>query len=94
VVISIPANVRIERRGRNDLPRGWDSEDCQVSRTFGDAWLQSARSAVLLVPSVVAELETNLLVNPAHPHFKMIRASEPKAVQWDARLFRNRPTRD
>ena len=75
VVISIPANVRVERRGRDGLPRGWDSEDCRVSRMFGDTWLQSERSAVLLVPSVVAELETNVLVNPPHPHFRLIRAS-------------------
>ena len=93
VVISIPAKVTVERRARDDLPRGWDSEDCRVSCTFGDAWLASERSAVLLVPSVVAELETNVLVNPAHPHFKMIRASGPKAVKWDARLFRNRRVR-
>lgn len=93
VVISIPANVRVERRGRDQLPKGWDSEDCRVSRLFGDTWLLSERSAVLLVPSVVAELETNLLANPAHPHFKSIRASDPKAVKWDERLFRNRPVR-
>jgi RES domain-containing protein len=94
VVITIPGIVRVERRSRDELPRGWDNADCRVSRRFGDTWLESTRSAVLLVPSVVAEVETNVLVNPAHPQFRMIRASAPKAVKWDERLFRNRPTRD
>jgi RES domain-containing protein len=94
VVISIPASVRVERRSRDELPKGWDAEDCRVSRAIGDAWLASARSAVLLVPSVVAEMETNLLVNPAHPHFKLIRVSQQRVVKWDERLFRKRPVND
>ena len=93
VVITFPANVRVERRCRDGLPRGWDSADCRVSRAFGDTWLESKRSAVLLVPSVVAELETNVLVNPAHARFRLIHASAPKAVKWDERLFRSGPTR-
>ena len=90
VVISIPAKVRIERRARDDLPGGWDHEDCRASRAFGDEWLASERSAVLLVPSLVAEPETNVLLNPAHSHFRMIRASEQKTVKWDERLFKKR----
>lgn len=90
VVIRIPAKVRVERRSRDELPSGWDQEDSRASRAFGDEWLASERSAVLLVPSVVAELETNVLVNPAHSHFRMIGASEPKTVKWDERLFKKR----
>ena len=93
VVINIPANVRVERRSRDNLPKDWDSEDCRVSRAFGDTWLASERSAVLLVPSVAAELETNVLMNPAHSQFRRIRVSEPRMVKWDERLFRNRPIR-
>src|SRR5204863_4532500 len=59
VVISIPAKVRVEKRSRDHLPSSWDQADCLASRAFGDEWLTSRRSAVLLVPSVVAELETN-----------------------------------
>lgn len=90
VVISIPAKVSVERRSRDALPKGWDSEDCRASRAFGDTWLASERSAVLLVPSVVSGLETNVLVNPAHSHFRLIRASEPQIVKWDERLFKPR----
>jgi len=90
VVISVPAKVRVEKRSGDNLASGWDQADCLASRAFGDEWLASERSAVLLVPSVVAELETNVLVNPAHSHFRMIRASEPKTVKWDERLFTKR----
>ncbi|MGH7838908.1 MAG: RES family NAD+ phosphorylase, partial [Candidatus Binataceae bacterium] len=67
VVIGVPSEVSVERCEPQDLPRGWDHRDCRASRAFGDTWARSARSALLLVPSVVADLETNVLVNPRHP---------------------------
>jgi RES domain-containing protein len=45
------------------------------------------RSAVLLVPSVVARVEFNALVNPAHPDAARIVVAEPRPVLWDERLF-------
>jgi RES domain-containing protein len=94
VVIGIPSRVRVERRRPSDLSKGWQDGDCVVSRAIGDSWLTSARSAVLLVPSVVAEPETNVLVNPAHPQFRSLRVSEPRLVRWDERLFRTRRVPD
>jgi RES domain-containing protein len=94
VVISIPESVSVERRSRDELLKGWETEDYRVSRAIGDAWVASGRSAVLLVPSVVAEMETDVLVNPAHSQFKLIRVSKPRAVKWDERLFRKRPVRE
>jgi RES domain-containing protein len=42
---------------------------------------------VLLVPSVVAREEWNVLVNPAHLEAKRILVGEPRPVIWDERLF-------
>jgi RES domain-containing protein len=69
------------------LPAGWDDAALQVSRAFGDSWLSEMRSAVLLVPSVVARAECNALVNPAHPDAARILVGEPHPVIWDERLF-------
>jgi RES domain-containing protein len=88
ILITIPARVSIEEWRAEGLPPGWDREDNIASRSFGDAWLQSRRSAVLIVLSAVAKYERNVLINPAHPDFKWIVASKPEAVVWDARLFK------
>lgn len=87
VMADLPDHVEFERYDPEMLPSGWDSEASTVARTFGDLWLSEARSAVLLVPSVVAKLEWNALVNPAHPDAMRVMLSSAEPVIWDRRLF-------
>ena len=87
VRIEIPGDVKIERVVQEEVP-GWDAEDAVTSRTYGDEWIRSRRTAVLRVPSVVTQgREYNLVLNTEHPDFKMIQAGAPETVHWDARLF-------
>lgn len=90
VAITIGPGVAIERLQAAELPPGWADADLRVSRAVGDAWLRERRSAVLLVPSVVARREFNVLIHPAHPHFRRLRAAAPEPVLWDKRLFGGR----
>ena len=87
VEIAIAAEVTVERHEDASLPSGWDHADLRVARTFGDAWIRERRTAVLVVPSVVARREGNLLINPQHADFRGIVAGRPEPVIWDARLF-------
>jgi RES domain-containing protein len=87
VEVEVPEDVLIERVGLDDLPPGWDAPGAQVARRFGDQWIEEARSAVLVVPSVVAREECNAVVNPAHPEAARLVASAPQPVVWDQRLF-------
>jgi RES domain-containing protein len=66
---------------------GWDAADCTVSRAAGDAWLRAAQSCILLVPSVVFDVELNALINPTHSDFARIRVVSIERVRWDDRLF-------
>jgi RES domain-containing protein len=87
VRITIPEPVKIESMWPTAL-EGWNSEDLIISREFGDTWLKEQRTAVLRVPSVITEgRESNILINPLHPQFPLILASEPETVHWDMRLF-------
>ena len=87
VRIEIPVDVKIERVVQADMP-GWDAEDAGASRTYGDEWIRSSRTAVLRVPSVITQgREYNLVLNTEHPDFKMIQPGTPETVHWDARLF-------
>jgi RES domain-containing protein len=57
-------------------------------RHLGDAWLASARSLVLRVPSAVIEGEWNYLVNPTHPEFGKVEVEGPRRLDLDPRLVR------
>jgi RES domain-containing protein len=90
IEITIPDVVETETAGWKTL-RGWDAEDLDAARAFGDRWLEEARTAVLLVPSMVTRgRERNVLINPLHRQFARIKATQPEAVEWDERLFRMR----
>ena len=87
VEITIPNSLTIEHGDQSSLLVGWNQANLRVARAFGDAWIRELRTAVLVVPSVVARTEGNVLINPRHPDFKGIVAGTPEPVVWDARLF-------
>ncbi len=67
---------------------GWDAAIPTISQTYGAEWIASQRSLILLVPSVVARMERNVMINPAHPEFaKKVRWELNEPVFWDGRLF-------
>lgn len=84
--ITIPAGTSYEMFAPEAWP-GWDAMPPVVSRRFGETWSRERRSAVLIVPSVVARLDHNILINPAHPQFRTITAGLHHPVFWDHRLF-------
>ncbi len=87
IEILVRKGIRIEEAGAADIP-GWDVPDQRASRRYGDRWYDEGRTAVLLVPSMVAGPERNIAINQEHPDFKRIRATAPRPVIWDQRLFR------
>ena len=75
VIAEVPESVSVERYDATSLAEAWDQ------------WLSGMRSAILLVPSVVARLEWNALVNPSHPQAARITLSKAERVVWGKRLF-------
>jgi RES domain-containing protein len=90
VTFELPDDLPIRDLSLPQVP-GWDAPDQDVSRRVGDAWLTEAPTAVLLVPSVVFEIERNALINSAHPDFAQVRVIDISPVRWDARLFETAP---
>jgi len=66
---------------------GWDDMSRAASRGYGEAWQMSRRSLLLLVPSIVARMELNVLINPEHAEFPRITYGLHQPVWWDSRLF-------
>jgi RES domain-containing protein len=88
VRIVVPDNVIVETVSI-DKVRDWDAENMIGSRAFGDRWIQENRTAILRGPSVITGgRESNIVFNPEHPEFALVRTDDPEPVHWDARLFR------
>ena len=87
IIADVPEDVGVLRYTVDDLPEGWDSQESSVAQEIGDEWIRTGKVAILIVPSVVARIEFNALVNPAHSDAARIVLSKPMEVQWDSRLF-------
>lgn len=69
------------------LPPDWGKFPAgDGTKTLGDGWLAGKTSAVLRVPSVVIQSESNFVLNPAHPDFLKIVVGDPQTFYFDPRL--------
>src|SRR5580693_9391241 len=88
VRIVVPDEVIIETV-LIDRIRNWGAEDMIASRAFGDRWIQENRTATLRVPSIITRgRESNIVFNPAHSEFALVRADDSEPVHWEVRLLR------
>jgi RES domain-containing protein len=55
-------------------------------QSLGDAWVKQGDSAVLRVPSVIVDKESNYLLNPAHRDFHRIKVDAAESFSFDLRL--------
>lgn len=86
VRITVPNGVSYEVFQPAAHP-GWDGRDERLCKGFGEAWRLQNRSAILLVPSIPARLDRNVLINPAHPDAGAITHELPEPIWWDERLY-------
>ncbi|MEY4520670.1 MAG: hypothetical protein RLZZ499_3270, partial [Cyanobacteriota bacterium] len=84
IEITIPVGTSYETVTTYSLPN-W--KQSSVSKAFGDNWLKSKRSCILIVPSAIAPVENNILINESHESFSKIEISLNQPVIWDRRLF-------
>ena len=84
--IDIPDKLAM-RVEADSLPRDWRSgEPSPSTQALGSEWQRSARSAALVVPSVLVPQEYCVLLNPEHPDIDKIMVTYPEPFAFDARL--------
>jgi RES domain-containing protein len=84
----VPDEVTREILVAADLPLNWrDAAAPAELAQFGDDFAARGESCLLLVPSVLAPVENNLLVNSAHPDFRRIVVEEITPLRYDVRMF-------
>ena len=84
--ITLPAGVSYEVATADRVP-DWHTPGGIAARQFGHRWYVEQRSAVLFVPSLVARMERNIIMNTGHAHFPRIKPGLETPVLWDDRLF-------
>lgn len=89
VRMEIPDDVwsAAQTESATSLKVGWDViPEGKVSLDFGQGWIASGVSAILVVPSVIIPEESNILVNPAHRDAARVSARKIRRWTYDARL--------
>jgi RES domain-containing protein len=86
---TIPQDLPMTTIEAHQLPEGWRAAgEVQALQSLGLAWLRSAQTAALRVPSAVVPAEWNVLLNPRAPDFSRIEIGEPQVLATDSRLLR------
>ena len=77
----------VEKVDSVKLPTSWRSSPPPYElQQLGDEWIDSMRSCVLEVPSVIVPHESNFMLNPNHPDFDSLEIGDPIRLETDYRL--------
>jgi RES domain-containing protein len=85
--IDAPDTLAAEKVDTSDLPQSWRT-DLLATRRAGDQWLQSSRTALLRVPSIIVPATWNVVINPRHPDSGQVRVIRTYSHGLDPRLLR------
>jgi RES domain-containing protein len=84
--VEAPDDISIETLRAADLRENW-ADDETLTRTVGDQWLPSKRTALLRVPSAIVPETLNLLLNSAHEEARRMKIVSHREYPWDLRLI-------
>lgn len=86
VALDVPDEL-VETLLVSSLPSNWRDLAGGHLVEFGSTWLNQQRSTALRAPSVVVPVESNVLLNPAHPGFSRVVVHPPEPFAFDRRLL-------
>jgi RES domain-containing protein len=89
VTADVPHSITQISISPKQLPANWrQSPPPSELAEIGDRFVRERRAAVLIVPSALALVERNWLINPRHPEFSKIRLHSVEAFEYDCRFFK------
>ena len=83
--VSAADSVAVETVDPDKLPADWAMRT-EITRQIGTEWLESARTALLRVPSALVPRTTNMLLNPKHPDAKRAKIVSVWTYPFDNRI--------
>ena len=85
VKVEAPDEVSAQTISARDLVEDWVKDET-ATRTVGDEWLASKRTALLRVPSAIVPETFNTLLNSEHSEARL-RILSHREYAWDSRLI-------
>jgi RES domain-containing protein len=77
----------VETIDASRLPSGWTGYPPPFElQQIGNEWVDSMRSCILEVPSVIVPHESNFILNPGQPEFASLKIGESIGLDLDSRL--------
>lgn len=90
VSIEIPDSISKTHIHFNQFPKNWkEPEMTSWFKKKGDGWLEQQKTVALIVPSIIINEETNILLNPLHLDIKQIKILEIKPFSFDILICRS-----
>lgn len=90
VCLKIPEHS-IRTIDRSELPNGWfGNPPLDELKKIGDQFIRDANFLALRIPSAVMPEDYNVLLNPAHPDFKLVSVKYKRKVPIDERFLNQR----
>src|SRR5476651_2203469 len=87
MAIDCPKSIKIKKINRDDLPGNWaEYNEIYHTQNIGKQWITNRQTAILQVPSSIIDGETNYLLNPNHPDFKLISIMKTEPFRFDKRI--------
>jgi RES domain-containing protein len=89
ITLEAPDNLSILELTKEELPANWNARPpIAATAVIGREWLIARNSVALRVPSVMLPYGKawNLLLNPLHPDFSVLRIAEILPLPVDPRL--------
>ncbi|MFN0034160.1 MAG: RES family NAD+ phosphorylase [Saprospiraceae bacterium] len=88
ITVEFPDSSAIQEIPVADLPVDWRSNPVSpVTRDLGNQFFSDCQHLALKVPSVIVPAEFNLLLNPRHPDFRLVKLVSIEPFVYDERLF-------
>jgi RES domain-containing protein len=89
--LEVPDSLTRERIEVKELPKDWRQSPAPSELAkIGDQFVQRAKKAILIVPSVVSVSDNNWLINPLHGDFRSITVRGIEPLNYDPRMFGKR----
>jgi RES domain-containing protein len=71
------------------MPENWSASPPLLEiQQIGDEWEREMASVVLKVSTSILPVESNFLINVAHPEFSKVKLGKPQPFTFDKRLYK------
>ena len=88
ITLEIPGHIKIEEVFLKDLPPDWKSfPEVRYTQTLGDRFFREGKYLALKVPSAIIRGDHNIILNPFHEDFKLVKVVSAEPFEFDQRLF-------